>query len=423
MKIGLFLLSIFSAATLFAQGNLPQSRQATFIENSGPDEVMVRAKGIGGKSGFFGFDEETSVKLAVLDAERSAVYFVVFGGEGLDGILKTNVQKQKFAMIEQSFFAADNVVKFIAWEENGFDSRIKLAGEKKILVEKEFRINRKGIINYLVDRHVIESVQAVTEQVGYPTLMVLPNVKPGQNPLQALQSDSLLQQAASVIEAFLTANRYNVVEPEQAAQLYQQEKAVLSLKGDAEDPSYMIALSVGSDIYLTYSVTVSTRYAGNTVVHRASASVQAFETTTARLLASETGYSQESAAPATALVEAAITNAMNNVLSRINAYWQEDIKNGLQYKIIFNIVGQYSNNEKYDIEDAVAKTLNQIADRTKENIVSDRTMDYSVWIDNTDLQSPLSIFLKLRKVFNNNFPEGKLEQILLNRKLIMVGIE
>ena len=62
--------------------------------------------------------------------------------------------------------------------------------------------------------------------------------------------------------------------------------------------------------------------------------MRAFETTTARLLGAETGYSDESAAPATALVEAAMTNALDNVMSRINSYWQDDIKNGLQYKVI-----------------------------------------------------------------------------------------
>lgn len=423
MKTTLFALSILFASTLFAQGNLPESRQATFVENSGTDEVMVRAKGVGGKSGFWGFDEEESVKLATVDARKCAVYFVVYGGEGLDGIVKSDDEKKKFSLVEQAFFAIDNVQKFISWEQNGFESRIKLAGGKKIQVEKQFRINRKAIVDYLVDHHVIESLENVTEEIGLPTLMVLPDVPQGQNPLNVLQSDPLSKQAASVIEAFLTSRKYDVIEPDQAAQLYDQQKAQLSLQGHEEDLSYAIALSVGSDIYVTYTVTIDTRIVGSTEVRKASASVRAFETTTARLLGTETGYSDESAAPATALVEAAITNAMNNVLSRINAYWQDDIKNGMQYKIIFNIMGHYSDDEKYDIADAVAKTLKNLSNRTKENIVASKTIDYLVWINDKDLQSPSALFRAIRREFGNNFSQGKIKQITLNRKLIVLSIE
>lgn len=423
MKITIIALCIFSASTLFAQGNLPESRQATLVENSGTDEVMIKAKGVGGKSGFFGFKEEESVKLAEIDARKSAVYFVVYGGEGLEGIVKSDEEKKRFSSIEQDFFVIENVQKFIAWEQNGFDSRVKLAGGDKIRVEKEFRINRKAIVDYLVDHHIIESLQNVTEEIGLPTLMVLPDVKTGQNPLDELHSNAVSKQAASVIEAFLTSKKYDVIAPDQAAQLYDQQKAQLGLKGHEEDLSYAIALSVGSDIYITYTVIVDSRVVGSTEVHKASASIRAFETTTARLLGTETGYSEESAAPATALTEAAITNAMNNVLSRINGYWQDDMKNGLQYKIIFNIVGQFDEDAKYDIADAVAKTLKKLANRTKENVVASNTIDYLVWISDKDLQSPSALFREMRREFSNNFPQGKLRQITLNRKLIVVGIE
>lgn len=422
MKFILCIILLFPLS-LFAQSSLPQSYQATFIENSGPDEVMVRAKGIGGKSGFFGLEEEESVKLAVEDARKSAVYFVLFGGEGLDGILKTENQKNKFSMIKQKFFVSENIQKFITWEENGFDSRIKLAGGKKILVEKEFRINRKAIINYLVAHNIIESAQSVTEQIGYPTLMVIPEVPPGKSPLDELQSNPLLKQAETVIEAFLTSNKYDVVEPEQAKQLYNQEKAQLSLHGHEEDLSYAIALSVGSDIYLTYNIIVNKRYVGSTIVRKASASIRAFETTTARLLGAETGYSEESAAPPAALIEAAITNAMNNVLSRIYSYWQDDISIGLQYKIIFNLTGEFTEDQIYNIQNAIEKTLKKLSNRTKENIVTNKTVDYSVWIHNSILQSPSDIFRAIRREFNNNFPQGQLEQIILNRKLIIANIK
>ena len=418
-----FTLYFLFSLSLFAQGNLPSSRQATFVEAVTANEVLIKAKGVGGASGFFGFKEEESVKLAETDARRSAVYFVLYGGAGLDGLVKSDEEKRKFAPLEQEFFAESNVQKFIAWEANNFDSRVKLAGGEKIRGEKQFRINRAAMMQYLVDRRVIEKLEDLTEELGLPTLMALPEVKSGMNPMEELRSNAILKQGASVIESYLTQKKYNVIAPEQAAQIYEQQKAQLSIKGHEEDLSYMIALSVGSDIYVSYTITVDTRKVGSSDVRKASVSVRAYETTTARLLGVETGYSEESAAPAAALVEAAVTNALNNVISRINSYWQEDLKNGVQYKIIFSITGEFDEDTRYDIADAAAKTLKKIAGRTKENVVSDNTIDYLAWIQDKDLQSPSSLFRELRREFGNNFSQGKLKQITLNRKLIVVGVE
>ena len=174
-----FLLSL----SLFAQGNLPSSRQATFVEAVTANEVMIKAKGVGGASGFFGFKEEESVKLAEIDARRSAVYFVLYGGAGLDGLVRSDEEKRKFAPMEQEFFTEANVQKFIAWEANSFDSRVKLAGGEKIRVEKQFRINRAAMMQFLIDRKVIEKLEDITEELGLPTLMALPEVKPGMNPM------------------------------------------------------------------------------------------------------------------------------------------------------------------------------------------------------------------------------------------------
>ena len=419
----MILLFLMLTLNAYSQGNLPESRQATFVEAVTANELLIKAKGIGGKSGMFGLKEEESVKLAEVDARKSAVYLVVYGGAGIDGLIRSDEEKRKFGPIEQEFFVNENVQKFIAWEANSFDSRVKLAGGEKIRIEKQFRINRAAIQTYLTDRRVIAKLEDVTEELGLPTLMALPEVKPGQNPLNELRTNSVLKQGASVIESYLTQKNYNVVAPEQAQQIYEQQKAQLNLKGHEEDLSYMIALSVGSDVYVSYTVTVDTRKVGSSDVRKASVSIRAYETTTARLLGTETGYSEESAAPANALVEAAMTNAMNNVISRINAYWQEDLKTGAQYKIIFTLLGDFDENTRYDIADAAAKTLKKIANRSKENVVADKTIDYLAWIQDKDMQSPSALFRELRREFNNNFPQGKLKQITLNRKLIVVGVE
>jgi hypothetical protein len=419
----LALIFFLASGRMSAQGNLPTSREATFIEANGSAEVLVRAKGIGGVKGFWGFNEEQSLKKAEMDARKAAVYFVLYGGAGLDGLLRSDDDKRKFSTIENEFFDDANIQKFISWEASTFDSRVKMAGGEKLKIEKQMRVNRKAISDQLVARHIIASLEDLSQEVGLPTLMALPEVKPGQNPLDQLKSDSLLQQGASVIESYLTAKKYNVVAPDQAEQIFQQQKAQLAIKGTDEDLSYAIALSVGSDIYVTYSITINSRMVGTTQVQKASVSVRAFETTTARLLGTETGYSDESAAPATALIEAAMTNALDNVTSRINSYWQDDMKNGQQYKVIITITGKFDEDTRYDLEDAVQKTLTKLCNKTKQNVSTDQTLDYIVWVTNPDMQNPTGFFREMRKEFNADFSAGKLRQVSLNRKLMMVAVE
>ena len=416
-------LIVAVSVPLNAQGNLPESREATFVEANGSTEVMVRAKGIGGASGLFGFKEEESLKLAEMDARKSAVYFVLYGGAGLDGILRTDEERSKFQPYQNEFFGNDNVIKFIAWEATSYDSRIKMAGGEKLKVEKQFRINKKAIIDQLLQRGVVASVQEVAEEIGLPTLMALPAVKPGESPLEMLQKDPLLKQGAATVESYLTAKKYNVIAPDQAEQIFQQQKAQMSLKGAEEDMSYAIALSVGSDVYITYSIDVQNRRVGSSEVHKASVSVRAYETTTARLLGTETGYSDESAAPAAALIEGAITNALNNVMSRINSYWADDMKNGVQYKVIFNITGKFDADAKDELSPAALITLKKLCNRVKENVVSDKTMDYLVWVTNQDYQNSSLFFLALKKEFAQNFAQGKLRKVNSNRKLMMLAIE
>ncbi|MGE5316207.1 MAG: DUF6175 family protein [Acidobacteriota bacterium] len=419
---------VIAATILFtlgaaAQSQPPVSREATFIEANGEAEVLVRAKGIGAASGFFGFDEEGSVKNAENDARKAAVYFVLNGGSGLDGILKSPDEKRRFAVIESDFWDDANVAKFISWEATGFENRVKMAGGEKIRLEKQFRVNRRALIELLVERHIIASVAEMTEEAGLPTIMALPDARPGASPLDLLRSDAVLRQAASAIESYLTYRKYDVIAPDQAEQIYQQQKGQMSLKGKEEDLSYAIALSAGSDIYFTYTVSVDARRVGSSDVRKASVSVRAYETTTARLLGTETGYSEESAAPAAALVEAAVTNALNNVVTRVNAYWKDDANNGQQFKVIFAIAPAFDEDAKYDIADAAAKTLKKLCSRSKENLVSDKTIDYLVWITDKDLQSPSGFFRELRKEFTTNFAQGKLRQVTMNRKLMMVSVE
>lgn len=96
------------------KSNLPQSRQASFVESYSPAEWMIRAAGIGeGK-------KKRQEANALNDARKSAVYFCLYMGS--DPILTTDEEKKRFAPIEEDFFNIDNILRYIAWEASEYFS-------------------------------------------------------------------------------------------------------------------------------------------------------------------------------------------------------------------------------------------------------------------------------------------------------------
>ncbi|MCU0609382.1 MAG: DUF6175 family protein [Chitinispirillaceae bacterium] len=405
------LACIFAASCVMAgkqESILPTSNQATFVEAFSSSEVTISATGLGGKKGFFDNPEKNSL----LDARKSAVNFVLTGGT--DPVLKTPDAKSKFAAIAEEFYLGENVNKFISWEADKVISVMKTTlpnGDKGVKTTKLFRVNTQKLNEELVAKGVIVGQDALANAQGNPVIMVIPETPKGQTPMQVFDANPLARHAAAVIESYLTARQYEVAVPRAADQLAEQAKMQGQVKGAEEDVAYQIALALGSDVYIIYNGTVTNG--------KASVQVKAYETTTARLLGTETGYSATRAGAAMEpLVEEAINGAITNVLSRINAYWTKDLTDGIQYKLIFNVTGSFDDIQP--VQDAISDIIDEGFAKNKENVATDKTMDYNVWAKKDD-------FKKARNVMR--FIQGKMKgvaavkQIVLNRKLIIVGVQ
>ncbi len=424
----LLIALIVSAVSIDANaGNLPRSREATLIEATSPSEVLVRATGIGywekGMSKYKNMDNFLT-NAAENDARKAALYFVLYGGS--DPMLKTDAQRAAFSKIEDSFFSLDNIRKFIAWEGTEFLSRVKKPIKKKkeyeLHIEKAFKINVRMLEEELVKQGALTARTELAEAVGLPFIMVVPAVKKGQNPIDVLKSNANLSHAAKVIESHLTAAQYDVVVPEQQVEVNELVSAQQMLSGVEEDYSYQLALSVGSDVYISYEVNID-KDEYNT--KKAIANVRAYETTTARLLGAETGYSPTAAVAEMVLIENAVNDAIDKVLSRINAYWNEDISRGIQYKLIVSISDDFDKDEAeeisfifLDILDSVTKGKNY-----KENIVTKGTLDYLLWCDPAEYDKSTKLYRDIKKAFKDEFEDGDLQQVNINRKLMLLKIE
>ena len=410
MKHAAFLFAIMFMSLLSSNvsaNNLPRSRQASFVESYSPSEVTIKATGIGKKT-----------KYAIMDARKAAVFFVLL--LGTDPALKTQEEKNKFEAIQEDFFSNDNIMKYISWEATKVISAVKIRTPiKGRKITKMIRVNKKLLIDDLVGRGIMMSQTDIADAIGNPFIMVIPEAPKGQTPLQVLDKNPLAKHSASVIESYLTAHKYDVQVPQASDQLTNQIKMQAGIKGVEEDVGYQLALAIGCDVYIVYAGRVSQEKMGK----KASLTCKAYETTTARLLGTETGYSHVRDVADEVLIEEAMNDAIEKVMSRVRSYWQDDLKKGLQYKLIFKISGDFDEDQLEDIQGSVGDMIDDMFARSKENVVSEKTMDYLVWAKKDDYKRASKIYRKFRKGLPKKESDVKVTKISINRKLLIMEIK
>jgi hypothetical protein len=385
---------------------LPVSREATIIESTNPAEVMVEATGIGRTT-----DE------ALLDARRSAIAVILLGGS--DPMLQTPDEKSKFEFIQTDIYSVPTINQYISWESSEIKNRLKIESGSKIKLTKNFKINKRLLEEEMTRRQVIKPRLQITEAIGLPMIMVIPEVPKGEDPVDTMNRDPRLKHAAQSIESYLTSRKYDVQVPEQKVVIDGLTESQQGLKDLNNDLSYQLALAIGSDVYITFSVDVAERRVGGNTVRKASVGVRAYETTTARLLGTETGYSQERPSADLPLVEEAINSAIDNVLTRLNAYWKDDLTRGVQYKLTFSIQGKFSDDDNEEIGFAINRMIKKNTKSYKENVVADKTFDYLVWVDPKLMKDSRELYAALKQDYSG---KGQLKNINITRKLLLLRI-
>lgn len=399
------ICNVLVSFSLFAgsgESNLPLSKEASFVESYSPSEVTIKATGLGRKD-----------KDALVDLKKAAVYFVLY--LGTDPIINTPEAKNKFEAVAESFFAIEHVQPLISWEADKVLSSLETKlpdGKKGYKITKMLRVNKKALMDELTGKGIVTSVQDMATALGLPNIMVIPETPKGQTPLQVFDNNKLAVTAAAAIESYLTARKYEVIVPRASEQLNDISKMQADIKGAEEDISYQLALALGSDVYIVFNGTVENK--------KAMVSVRAYETTTARLLGTETGYSQTRPSSADqVLVEEAINDAIDKVLSRVNAYWQDDLKKGLQYKLIFKMMGTFDQDKTEEIQDKISDLISKGFALSKENILTDKTMDYLVWAKRDDFKKATELYRYFKEQVA---PLAKLNRINVNRKLLIIAV-
>lgn len=415
-KITAILLCVL---TVLSASNQPRGREATLIEVSSPTEVMIRAVGRGVDKKHRKPKAKTLDQSANDDAARTAVWFVLLGGS--DPLLQTDKEKLAFQNIEESFYKIENVRKFISWEADYYDKRLKTDGGKALKIEKTFKINTALLKEYLIDKSVLTKTADIASSVGLPSIMVIPETDGDVAPLDLLATNANAKKGAEVIEAHLTAKQYTVIVPEQQQVLRELNSAQFALAGADDDFSYLLALSIGSDVYISYNISITTRNVGASAVKKAVVACRAYETTTSRLLGAETGYSPERPSASDAvLIEEAMNEAIDKVLSRITNYWKNDIKNGVQYKCIFSVSNSFGVYRAEEIIFSLGDVCKTLSTTMKENTVADYTYDVSLWFDPSRYATATDIYREIKGSYRG---EGTIRRVSVTRKLILLSVE
>ena len=223
------------------------------------------------------------------------------------------------------------------------------------------------------------------------------------------------------MESYLTARQYEVVIPRAMNEIDQLVDLQGENRGVEEDLSYKLSLSIGADVYITFSGTVDR--VGNT--HKASVVIKAYETTTGRALGTETGYSKDRPVQTKqkVLVEEAVNDAMEKVLSRLTQYWKKDQEKGLQYKVVLKLSPEWNEDQRENITDGLEDILEEAFPKNKEIVSTDKTMDYIVWAHRSEYKRASKIYRKLKKEFGKRVSGGKISKISTNKKLVILKVK
>ncbi len=315
MGVWLFLL-VFSAIwygctksapkCTMPSGPEPFSRQVIFVESTGTGTSVVRATGKG-----------CTVEQATLDAKRAAIWYLVYSGD--KPIVKTAAERQKAKpVVDQMLMNPDLYIRYQS------DVKDKRYEGPYVLLTYIFQVDVGAITQKLVEAGVIASVEEVAEEVGLPTIAVIPERydAPG------------IRTAVTVFQEYLQDRDFEVFVAEQNTAVDEIVKKVMRLEGNV-DPHYALALQLGSDVYVKVNVNIGKEYRFGRTFKKASVSVTAFETATGKQIGATTGYSPSRDIPGVdALVQEAANDAADKITSQIKKSWIKQAKKGKPFKVV-----------------------------------------------------------------------------------------
>ena len=249
-----------------------------------------------------------------------------------------------------------------------------------------------------------------------PTIVVVPAQKAkGMSDLQAFQSNPNNRMAIEAINGYLTQRQYEVKSlagEETLGEVIQMQQDIAETE---EDLSYLASLALSADIYIKFSASIE----GGIVLIELSA----YEAATARLLGSQTSQSAANGQSRAAIAEAvfnAANRAMPGLEKKIKGYWEVDRKNGVQYKVIMKLQGDFDEQRVEDIQDDVNMLVKKAFKRVNTNVQTAKTIDMTVFADMDKFGDSQEVYSYIRRGLKGSVTVRKIN---ITKKLILIELK
>jgi hypothetical protein len=382
--------AITSGVTGCASTNVrPTSYQAEVVESLDGNRVRVAAVG-----------EGKHTQEAIADGYRAAIYRVS------QDLVQSQEERIGFEAVSEEVYAKAN--QYV--ERYSIKSRRK-EPHADVKLNLDIVVNRKRLADDLVALGVIRSQRELLTQLRNPSIVVLPEA--------GVAKAEWRQFATDHVNSYLTNRKFEALDAAQIQQLDSMSARTRQVAGISEDPIATIALELGGDIYIVYDVKVDTARVGKDGTVKATASVRAFETTTARSIGSATGFSREYAATAGAdrkAIAEALSDSVDRVLVNVMDFWKDDAIKGFQYLI--QVQGDFSGDEGRRVRRQLYTIVKDMSGDVKENVATERVLNYRVWYKGSNTE----LLFALQDKFESE-SKRRLQSISENRKLLQLKVE
>ena len=251
---------------------------------------------------------------------------------------------------------------------------------------------------------------------GAPTILVVPAQKTkGMSDLQAFQSNPNNRMATEAINGYLTQRQYEVKSLAGQESLNEVVQMQQDIAESNEDLSYLASLALGADIYIKFSASIE----GGVVLIELSA----YEAATARLLGSQTSQASANGSSRSEIADAvyaAASRAMPGLEKKIKGYWEVDRRNGVQYKVIMKLEGDFDEQRVEDIQDDVNQLLKKAFKRVNVNVMTAKTIDLTVFADMAKFGDAQEVYSYIRRGMKGSV---NVKKINITKKLILIEMK
>ena len=271
---------------------------------------------------------------------------------------------------------------------------------------------------------VVQKTSAATEtyanasaiqDIGTPIIMVSPNLTLKDGVPDLSSESPYSRTTAEAINGYLTKKNYEVKSVDGQAEL----SSILQMQSDIanteDDLSYLASVALDADIYIKYTPEVTN--------DEVSVEVSAYETSTARLLGSQSAVVRNNGHTSkiniNSNIGAAVRKAMPGLEQKILGYWKMDLAKGTQYKVVVNIKGEYSDSQTEDLHDAIMKGLKSNFSSVKVNVMTAKTLDFVIYANPLQYKDSQEVYSKIRQVFK---PIAETKKNNITRKLILMEL-